>query len=84
MGDGEEAYCIQPGVSLHTGNQLKANASDTWDALSSNQQNALKLALTYGRPGNSKKLSVLPVNSMLRHRRLYGDREGLPQFDGKL
>lgn len=57
MGDGEEAYCIQPGVSLHTGNQLKANASDTWDALSSNQQNALKLALTYGRPGNSKNLS---------------------------
>lgn len=57
MGDGEEAYCIQPGVSLHTGNQLTANASDTWDALNSNQQNALKLVLTYGRPGNSKNLS---------------------------
>lgn len=57
FGDGEEAYCIQPGWALHTGNTLTANASDTWDALSRDQQNAVKLALTYGRPGNSRNLS---------------------------
>lgn len=56
-GDGEEAYCIQPGVSLHSGNTLTKDASDTWNALTANQQNAIKLALTYGRPGNSSNLS---------------------------
>jgi len=56
-GDGEEAYCIQPGVSLHSGNTLTKDASDTWNALTTNQQNAIKLALTYGRPGNSSNLS---------------------------
>lgn len=35
--DGEPAFCIQPGVSLHTGNTLRANASDTWNALSGSQ-----------------------------------------------
>lgn len=55
--NGEEAYCIQPGVSLHRGDVLTANASDTWDALSSEVQEAMKLALALGRPGNSANLS---------------------------
>ena len=56
-GDGEEAYCIQPGVPLNTGDQLTANASEAWNALSSKQKEAVKLALAYGKPGNSSGLS---------------------------
>lgn len=55
--DGEEAYCIQPGVHLNTGDVLTANASDTWNALSSGKKDGIKLALAYGKPGNSKNLS---------------------------
>jgi uncharacterized surface anchored protein len=57
LGDGEEAYCIEPGVSLHTGNELEADVSKAWKNFTTDQKNALKLALTYGRPGNSKNLS---------------------------
>lgn len=56
-GDGEEAFCIQPGVPLNTGDQLTANASEAWNALSSAQRSAIKLALAYGKPGNSSGLS---------------------------
>lgn len=56
-GDGEEAFCIQPGVPLNTGDQLTANASEAWNALSSTQREAVKLALAYGKPGNSSNLS---------------------------
>lgn len=56
-GDGEEAFCIQPGVPLNTGDQLTANASEAWNALSNAQRAAIKLALAYGKPGNSSELS---------------------------
>ena len=36
--DGENAFCIQPGVPLKTGNTLKKASSDTWNALSANQK----------------------------------------------
>lgn len=36
--DGDTAFCIQPGVPLSTGSQLKENSSATWNALSSNQK----------------------------------------------
>lgn len=55
--DGENAFCIQPGVSLHTGNTLQKNASDTWNALSRNQQSAVNLALLYGAQGSMSGLS---------------------------
>lgn len=55
--NGDDAYCIQPGVSLHTGNVLTLNASDTWNALSSSQQAAVNLALLYGKQGNAANLS---------------------------
>lgn len=32
--DGENAFCIQPGVPLMTGNTLKKASSKTWNALS--------------------------------------------------
>lgn len=54
--DGEPAFCIQPGVSLHTGNTLRANASDTWNALSASQRNAVNLALLYGSQGSMGSL----------------------------
>ena len=45
--DGENAFCIQPGVPLKTGNTLKKASSDTWNALSANQKKAVGLALLY-------------------------------------
>lgn len=56
-GDGEEAFCIQPGVPLNTGDQLTANASEAWNDLGSAKREAIKLALAYGKPGNSSGLS---------------------------
>ena len=55
--DGENAFCIQPGVPLKTGNTLKKASSDTWNALSANQKKAVGLALLYGYQGNRNNLS---------------------------
>ena len=46
--DGENAFCIQPGVPLKAGNTLRKASSDTWNALSANQKKAVGLALLYG------------------------------------
>lgn len=55
--DGATAFCIQPGVPLHTGGTLKENSSATWNALSSDQKKAIGLALLYGYQGNRNNLS---------------------------
>lgn len=55
--DGENAFCIQPGVPLKTGNTLKKASSETWNALSANQKKAVGLALLYGYQGNRNNLS---------------------------
>lgn len=55
--DGENAYCIQPGMPLNVGNTLQKNASDTWNALSENQKGAVNLALLYGAQGSMGSLS---------------------------
>lgn len=55
--NGEEAYCIEPGASLHTGDTLTANASETWNNLGTGKQNAVKMALAFGKPGNAGALS---------------------------
>ena len=55
--DGDTAFCIQPGVPLKTGNTLKKNSSETWNALSANQKKAVGLALLYGYQGNRGSLS---------------------------
>lgn len=52
--DGENAFCIQPGVPLKTGNTLKKASSDTWNALSANQKKAVGLALLYGSVSGKK------------------------------
>lgn len=55
--DGEDAFCIQPGVPLRTGNTLNKASSDTWNALSGSQRKAVGLALLYGYQGNRNNLS---------------------------
>lgn len=55
--DGENAYCIQPGISLHTGDKLEKNASAAWNALSSKEKAAANLSLLYGAQGNLSGLS---------------------------
>ena len=55
--DGSTAFCIQPGVPLHTGNTLTESSSATWDALSASQKKAVGLALLYGYQGNRDNLA---------------------------
>lgn len=55
--NGENAYCIQPGVSLNTGNTLEQDASAAWNALSNNQKSAVNLSLLYGAQGSMGSLS---------------------------
>ena len=55
--DGEDAFCIQPGVPLKTGNTLAKASSKTWNALSANQKKAVGLALLYGYQGNRSNLT---------------------------
>ena len=45
--DGENAYCIEPGISLHTGNTLEKDASVVWNNLGKEKQDAVNLALLY-------------------------------------
>ncbi len=55
--DGEDAYCIQPGVPLRTGNTLAKDSSSAWNLLSGNQKKAVGLALLYGNQGNRNQLT---------------------------
>lgn len=55
--DGKEAYCIEPGHSLHSGNTLTEDASALWKNLGSAKQKAINLALLYGKPGLGQSLS---------------------------
>ena len=55
--DGDVGFCIQPGVPLKTGNTLKKESSQTWNALSANQKKAVGLALLYGYQGNRSTLT---------------------------
>ena len=55
--DGKEAYCIEPGHTLYSGNMLTESASTVWKNLGSAKQKAINLALLYGKPGSGKSLS---------------------------
>lgn len=55
--DGKEAYCIEPGHTLYSGNTLIESASTVWKNLGSAKQKAINLALLYGKPGSGKNLS---------------------------
>ena len=54
--DGKDAYCIEPGYSLFSGNQLTEGKSSVWDGVSAAKRKAINIALLYGKPGNSKNL----------------------------
>ena len=53
----KEAYCIQPGIGLHSGDKLTESGSTVWKKLGTAKQKAINLALLYGKPGNAKNLS---------------------------
>ena len=55
--DGKEAYCIEPGHTLYSGNTLTESASTVWENLGSAKQKEINLALLYGKPGSGKSLS---------------------------
>lgn len=55
--DGKEAYCIEPGHTLYSGNTLTEDGSTVWKNLGSAKQKAINLALLYGKPGFGKSLS---------------------------
>lgn len=55
--DGKEAYCIEPGHTLYSGNTLTEDGSTVWKNLGSAKQKAINLAFLYGKPGSGKSLS---------------------------
>lgn len=55
--DEKEAYCIEPGHTLYSGNTLTEDGSTVWKNLGSAKQKAINLALLYGKPGSGKSLS---------------------------
>ena len=55
--DGKEAYCIEPGHTLYSGNTLTEDSSTVWKNLGSAKLKAINLALLYGKPGSGKSLS---------------------------
>ncbi|WP_418546116.1 SpaA isopeptide-forming pilin-related protein [Ruminococcus bromii] len=55
--DGKEAYCIEPGHTLYSGNTLTEDGSTVWKNLGFAKQKAINLALLYGKPGSGKSLS---------------------------
>lgn len=55
--DGKEAYCIELGHTLYSGNTLTEDGSTVWKNLGSAKQKAINLALLYGKPGSGKCLS---------------------------
>ena len=55
--DGKEAYCIEPGHTLYSGNTLTEDGSTVWKNLGSAKQKAINLALLYGKPGSGQSLS---------------------------
>ena len=41
--DGDDAFCIQPGVPLRTDNTLKKNSSETWNGVTEDTIEAIRL-----------------------------------------
>lgn len=55
--DGKDAYCIEPGVGLISGNQLTEGESSAWAGVPASIRKAVNIALLYGKPGNAKNLN---------------------------
>ena len=83
--NGQEAYCIEPGIMLAHGDVLDANVIDVWNSFSYEQQNAIKLALLCGRAGNSSRLPGTPscqqtATQMLIWEFVTGARQPYPPY----
>ncbi len=55
--DGKDAYCIQPGHTLKSGNTLTEDASAAWKGMSDAQRKAINLALLFGKSKNKAGLT---------------------------
>ena len=70
--DGDTGFCIQPGVPLHTGDNLKEASSKTWDALSNAQQKQSEWRSCMGTRETGAIFPVVMMRNGLLHRRWYG------------
>ena len=83
--NGQEAYCIEPGIMLAHGDVLRSDVIDVWNSFSYEQQNAIKLALLCGRAGNSSHLPGTPscqqtATQMLIWELVTGARQPSPPY----
>lgn len=83
--NGQEAYCIEPGIMLAHGDVLRSDVIDVWNSFSHEQQNAIKLALLCGRAGNSSNLPGTPscqqtATQMLIWEFITGARQPSPPY----
>ena len=83
--NGQEAYCIEPGIMLAHGDVLRSDVIDVWNSFSYEQQNAIKLALLCGRDGNSSNLPGTPscqqtATQMLLWEFVTGARQPSPPY----
>lgn len=83
--NGQEAYCIEPGIMLAHGDVLRSDVIDIWNSFSYEQQNAIKLALLCGRAGNSSNLPGTPscqqtATQMLIWEFITGARQPSPPY----
>ena len=83
--NGQEAYCIEPGIMLAHGDVLRSDVIDVWNSFSYEQQNAIKLALLCGRAGNSSHLPGTPscqqtATQMLIWEFITGARQPSPPY----
>ena len=83
--NGQEAYCIEPGIMLAHGDVLRLDVIDVWNSFSYEQQNAIKLALLCGRAGNSSHLPGTPscqqtATQMLIWELVTGARQPSPPY----
>lgn len=83
--NGQEAYCIEPGIMLAHGDVLRSDVIDVWNSFSYEQQNAIKLALLCGRAGNSSNLPGTPscqqtATQMLIWELVTGARQPSPPY----
>ncbi len=61
--NGDNVYCIEPGVHLASGLSLSSASTEAWKSLSFNQQRAINTALCYGLEGSESKVTAGTINS---------------------
>ena len=73
LADGEEAWCLEPGVPLNTGTTLTTAAVRTWTSLSGSQQEAVRLVTALyhtaslpGTPGEQNVAAQLIIWELVK------------------